>query len=56
LVKEALARNTTIGEVALEKTESGELQHVADNRPIKPEEVKSALRDLRRLTEGGIIS
>jgi fumarate hydratase class II len=55
LVKEALARDTTVGEVALEKASSGQLHHVADDRVVKPEEIKAALSDLRRLTEGGII-
>lgn len=56
LVKEALARNSTIGEVALEKARDGDLQHIAQDRPIKPGEIEAALSDLRRLTEGGIIS
>jgi fumarate hydratase class II len=54
LVKEALASNVTIRSVALEKAKSGSLVHVKENRPVKPEEIESALNDLRRLTEGGL--
>jgi fumarate hydratase class II len=56
LVKEALANNLSIREAALEKARSGTLQHVHEDRPVKPEEIKSALSDLRKLTEGGIVS
>ena len=55
LVKEALASKITIREAALEKARSGTLQHVQDDRPVKPEEIEAALRDLRKLTEGGIV-
>lgn len=55
LVKEALDSNVTIREVALDKAKSGSLIHLGENRPLKPEEVESALRDLRRLTDGGLI-
>jgi fumarate hydratase class II len=54
LVKEALARNVTIREVALEKAQAGELKHKDDGRVVSPAEIKSALDDLRALTEGGI--
>jgi fumarate hydratase class II len=54
LVKEALARNTTIREVALEKARQGGLQHVKEGRAVRVEEIEAALGDLRRLTEGGI--
>jgi fumarate hydratase, class II len=56
LVKEATARDVTIAEVALEKVASGELWHRDGNRLITKEEVESALVNLRRLTEGGIIA
>jgi fumarate hydratase class II len=55
LVKEALARDVTVREVALERAKNGELRHVEENRPVGVEEIEGALSDLRRLTEGGII-
>jgi fumarate hydratase, class II len=55
LVKEALNRNLPILEVALEKVQAGELRHVDGSRAVSASEVQSALSDLRRLTEGGII-
>ncbi|MBE0408195.1 MAG: aspartate ammonia-lyase [Anaerolineales bacterium] len=55
LVKEAIARDTSIVEIALEKVLSGELKHHEEGRPITREEVEAALKDLRRLTEGGLI-
>ena len=55
LVKEALAKDRTIREIALESADQGILRHVADDRPLKPEEIELALSDLRRLTEGGIV-
>jgi fumarate hydratase class II len=54
LVKTALARNTSIQEIAEEKAKAGQLKHIQENRPIKVEEIREALGDLRRLTEGGI--
>jgi fumarate hydratase class II len=54
LVKEALARNLTIKEVALEKIARGELLHRDSSQPIGADEIESALSDLRRLTEPGI--
>ncbi len=54
LVKEALARNVTIRDVALEKARAGELTHRDDDSPVGEDEIKSALDDLRKLTEGGI--
>lgn len=55
LVKEALARQVTVGEVAEEKAQAGELKHVEEGRKVTVDEVKAALSDLRKLTEGGII-
>ena len=55
LVKEALANNVTIRAVALEKAKSGSLIHVKEDRPVKPEEIESALNDLRQLTKGGLV-
>jgi fumarate hydratase class II len=55
LVKEALARHSTIRGLALEKAQQGELIHIVQNRPVTTEEITAALSDLRRLTEGGIV-
>ena len=54
LVKEALKRDLTIREVALEKARAGELKHRDQELPVTVEEIEAALNDLRRLTEGGI--
>ena len=42
-------------ELALEQAETGGLNHVVEDRPVRPEEVDAALSDLRKLTEGGIV-
>ena len=55
LVKEALARDLTIEAVAAEKAEAGELRHRDQDRPVTVDEIQTALSDLRRLTEGGIV-
>ncbi len=54
LVKEALGRNMSIRELAMQKAAAGELKHRDENRPVSPKEVEEVLSDLRRLTEGGI--
>lgn len=54
LVKEAIQRDTTIQEVALEKIHRGELHHRDGSRLVDEEEITQALKDLRKLTEGGI--
>ncbi len=54
LVKEALARNATIREVAVEKARKGELKRRDTGEPVGEEEILGALSDLRKLTEGGI--
>jgi fumarate hydratase class II len=54
MVKEALASNRTVGVVTREKAAAGELRHVSEDRPVRPEEIDAALADLRKLTEGGI--
>ncbi|MBW8010842.1 MAG: aspartate ammonia-lyase [Chloroflexi bacterium] len=56
LVKEAIADNRRISEVAVERAEAGKLKHIHEDRPVSPEEINAALSDLRKLTEGGIIS
>ncbi len=55
LVKQALKENRAIREIAIEKATSGELKHVSENRSVNPGEIKTALGDLRKLTEGGIV-
>lgn len=55
LVKEALARNASIRDVAVEKAKSGVLTHRDENRSVTVEEIEFALSDLHRLTEGGIV-
>ncbi len=55
LVKEALARDAAIREVALEKARAGTLKHRDEDRLVTAEEIEAALSDLRRLTEGGIV-
>ena len=54
LVKEALARNASILELAVEKARSGALKHRDEERPVTEGEITAALSDLRALTEGGI--
>jgi predicted transcriptional regulator len=54
LVKEALKRDLTIREVAVEKAKAGALKHSDQGRPVTVEEVEATLNDLRRLTEDGI--
>ena len=56
LVKEAMARDLTVGEVTHEKVAAGELRHVHEDRLITVEEIKAALGDLRKLTEGGVVT
>ena len=55
LVKESIRRNVTIREVAVEKSKAGELQHIKENRKVSPDEINQALKDLKHLTEGGIV-
>jgi len=55
LVKEALNRNMTIQEIALEKARKGELKHKDTGAPLSEEDIRAVFRDLRRFTEGGLI-
>ena len=55
LVKEALAKNISIRDVAIEKAKAGLLKHRDENRPVTVEEIEFAFSDLHRLTEGGIV-
>lgn len=54
LVKEALATDRTVRQLAVEKAAAGELRHRDEDRPVSVEEIETALSDMRRLTEGGI--
>ena len=55
LVKEALARDAAIRDVALEKAGAGMLKHRDEDRLVTTDEIDAALSDLRRLTKGGIV-
>jgi fumarate hydratase, class II len=55
LVKESLAINQTVRQLALEKARQGELHHRDEDRTVSPEEIESALSDMRRLTDGGLV-
>jgi fumarate hydratase class II len=54
LVKEALRRDATVRQVAIERAEAGQLKHSTQDRLVSADEVAAALQDLRKLTEGGI--
>jgi fumarate hydratase, class II len=55
LVKEAMRRNITIREVALEKVAAGELRHIKEDRLVTEDEIDLALKDFKHLTFGGIV-
>jgi fumarate hydratase class II len=55
LVKEAMQRNITIREVALEKVAEGALKHIKEDRLVTAEEIDLALKDFKHLTYGGIM-
>jgi len=55
LVKEALVLNASIKELAMEKAKTGTLKHRDEDRPVTVDEIESALGDLRKLTDGGIV-
>lgn len=55
LVKEALARQMTIVELAVEKARAGELRHREEDRLVQEDEIIRVMGNMRRLTEGGII-
>jgi len=54
LVKEALARDLSIQEVAMEKVNRSELLKRDTGQPLTAADIHEVLGDLRRLTEGGI--
>jgi fumarate hydratase class II len=55
LVKEALASDQTVRQIAIKQAMEGNLKHRSADRLVTPAEIESALGDMRRLTEGGII-
>jgi len=55
LVKEALAKNASIKELAVKEARAGKLTHRDEERLVRADEIEAALSDLRKLTEGGII-
>jgi fumarate hydratase class II len=56
LVKESLARNMTIRELALEKVELKQLINKETQQPLQESEIIDVFDDLRKFTEGGILS
>jgi fumarate hydratase class II len=52
LVKEALSQDRSIREIAVEKAKAGCLNHKDNPTLVTPQEVESALGDLRRMTDG----
>jgi fumarate hydratase, class II len=54
LVKEAIFRDISIREVALEQAQAGKLTHKEEGRVVSPDEIIAALSDLHKLTTGGI--
>jgi fumarate hydratase class II len=54
LVKAALSRQQTILEAARQKIEAGTLRRKDDGRPVTLAEVEAVLRDVAKMTEGGI--
>jgi len=55
LVKQSLKENRTVRDLATQKAEAGDLDHVSEDRKVKLSEIESALSDLGKLTEGGIV-
>lgn len=56
LVKEALKRDITIRSLALEKAKNGSLINKNSGKPLAEEEIQIIFSDLRKFTEGGILS
>jgi len=55
LVKEALSRDLTVQEVALEKAGRGELVHKDGGQPLTENEIRSIFSDMRKFTDGGLV-
>ncbi len=56
LVKESIARNMTIRELALEKVKNGLLMNKNTQQPLQESDILNVFSDLRKFTEGGILS
>lgn len=56
LVKESIARNMTIRELALEKVKHGLLINKNTEQPLQESDIIRVFSDLRKFTEGGILS
>jgi fumarate hydratase class II len=56
LVKEAVQQGSSIRDVAHRRAVAGELIHSRNGSKVTPEEIDEALKDLRRMTEGGILT
>ncbi len=54
IAKEAMAKNMSVREIALERISRGELKHVNTGEPVTIQEIDAILGDLRALTEGGV--
>ncbi len=54
LAKEAMANDLSVRELALMKARQGELLQRESGKPLSEEEIKAALKDLWRMSEGGI--
>ena len=54
LVKESLARNVPITALVIELAAKGLLTHRDGTRPVREDEVRAALSDLGKLTQGGL--
>ncbi|MBA4400157.1 MAG: aspartate ammonia-lyase, partial [Anaerolinea sp.] len=55
LVKEALSRDLTVQEVALEKSAQGQLKHKETGQLLTEAEIKSIFSDMRKFTDGGLV-
>jgi fumarate hydratase class II len=56
LVKESISRNLTIRELALEKVQQGLLINKNNQIPLQESDIINVFSDLRKFTEGGILS
>jgi fumarate hydratase class II len=55
LVKEALKNNLSIRQLAISKAERGELLDQTTKKPVPVQEIESALGNMYKLTEGGLL-
>lgn len=54
LAKEAMTNDLSVRELALKKARQGELLHRQGGKPLSEQEIETALKDLWRMSEGGI--